>query len=219
MLPSRAKGRGPTPAFATGARPWIPDCRIVRLPEALRMVFGDDAASSFTLRRQRFVHLGHRPPLHHVSESLYSVAAGMHDLVVVSVIDSPSPHVFRAKIEQIYSCGKGITPDRLGTEFEFYSGPATWGNVPLQIEERALLFVHQVSGVFNEYPWRGHMVLEEIDGESYARLQIPELWLRDDLPEAVKAAAAPHPTRRNASIVRFGALENYLKGLIEKAVR
>lgn len=126
---------------------------------------------------------------------------------------------FRAKIEQIYSCGKGITPDRLGTEFEFYSGPATWGNVPLQIGERALLFVHQVSGVFNEYPWRGHMVLEEIDGESYARLQIPELWLRDDLPEAVKAAAAPHPTRRNASIVRFGALENYLKGLIEKAVR
>ncbi|MDN7901008.1 hypothetical protein QZM82_32965 [Burkholderia cepacia] len=66
MLPSRAKGRGPTPAFETGARPWIPDCLIVRLPEALRMVFGDDAAPGFTLRRQRFVHLGHRSPLHHV---------------------------------------------------------------------------------------------------------------------------------------------------------
>ncbi|OXJ00059.1 hypothetical protein CFB41_12735 [Burkholderia sp. AU33803] len=152
-----------------------------------------------------------------VSESLYSAAVRMHDLVFVSVVDSPSPHVLRAKIEQIYSCGKGITPDHLGTEFEFYSGPATWGNVSLQIGERALLFVHQVSGVFNEYPWRGHMVLEEIDGESYARLQMPELWLRDDLPEAVKAAAGPHPTRRNASIVRFSVFESYLKGLIEKS--
>ena len=85
------------------------------------------------------------------------------------------------------------------------------GNVPLQIGERALLFVHQVAGVFNEYPWRGHMVLEEIDGESYAWVQMPELWLRDDLPEAVKAAAGPHPTRRNASIVRFSVLERYLK--------
>ncbi|MDW9242696.1 hypothetical protein C7S13_1972 [Burkholderia cepacia] len=30
------------------------------------MMFGDDAAPGFTLRRQRFVHLGHRSPLHHL---------------------------------------------------------------------------------------------------------------------------------------------------------
>lgn len=183
-----------------------------------RPSLANGAKTTITVQRFQVASDVGKLNLMNVCESLYSAAVRMHDLVFVSVIDSPSPHVLRAKIEQIYSCGKGITPDRLGTEFEFYSGPATWGNVPLQIGERALLFVHQVAGVFNEYPWRGHMVLEEIDGESYAWVQMPELWLRDDLPEAVKAAAGPHPTRRNASIVRFSVLERYLKELIEKSV-
>ncbi|NTX48138.1 hypothetical protein HT749_32620 [Burkholderia cepacia] len=82
-----------------------------------------------------------------------------------------------------------------------------------------LLFVHEVSGIFNEYPWRGHMVLEEVDGERYAPLQFPEVWLRPDLPEAVKAASRAHPTRRNHSLVRFDVLEAHLKALIENVDR
>ncbi|KWC88874.1 hypothetical protein LGN20_25545 [Burkholderia cepacia] len=151
--------------------------------------------------------------------NLYAVAVETFDLVLVSVIDSPGPQIFRAKVERIYSSGKSITPDRLGAVIEFCGGPPTWGNVPLQAGECALMFVRVQAGMLHEYPWRGHMVLEEMDGESYARLQIPELWLRDDLPGAVKAATRPHPTRRNASIVRLGVLEHYLMDLIGKSAR
>lgn len=137
-----------------------------------------------------------------------------HDLVLVSVMDSPRPHVFRAKVEHIYSCRKGIMPEHLGADIEFYSGPTSWGNVPLNIGERALLFVRKLSGVLNEYPWHGHMVLMEMDDELYASVQTPELWLRDDLPATVKAVSRSDPTRRNCSLVRFDALETYLKELI-----
>ncbi|NHV29405.1 hypothetical protein [Burkholderia sp. D-99] len=150
---------------------------------------------------------------------LYAVAAEQYDLVLVSVLDSPRPQVFRAQVEHLYSTGKGIAPDHLGAELEFVGGPPTWGNVPLQVGERALMFVSARSGSFGEYPWRGHMVLEEIAGGTYTRLHIPEMWLRDDLPVDVRAAASPHPTRRNASIVRFSVLERYLSDLIGKAVR
>lgn len=149
----------------------------------------------------------------------YAIAAEQYDLVRVSVVDSPRPQVFHAKVEYIYSAGKGITQDHLGAELEFVGGPPTWGNVPLEVGERALMFVSARAGLFGEYPWHGHMVLEDIAGGTYARLQIPEMWLRDDLPVEVRAAASPHPTRRNASIVRFSVLERYLSDLVGKAVR
>ena len=146
---------------------------------------------------------------------LFSVAANMHDLVIVSVIDSPSPHLLRAKVERIYSCRRGITPDHLGATIEFYRGPTTWGNIGLEPGDRALLFVGKRSDVFNEYPWRGHMWLEDLDSEPCATVKIEELWLRDDLPESVKAASRPHPTKRNHSVIRFVEWEAYLKTLIE----
>ncbi|HIH2745572.1 hypothetical protein L3V59_13910 [Burkholderia aenigmatica] len=152
-------------------------------------------------------------------KGLYAVAAEQYDLVLVSVLDSPRPHVFRARVERVYSVGKGIAPDHLGAEIEFVGGPPTWGNVPLEVGERALMFVRTLSGLFHEHAWRGHMVLEEIAGGTYARLHIPEMWLRDELPVDVRAASSPHPTRRNASIVRFSVLERYLSDLIGKAVR
>lgn len=152
-------------------------------------------------------------------KGLYTVAAESYDLVLVSVIDSPSPHVFRANVERIYSSGKGIALEKLGAEIMFTSGPPTWGNVALQVGERALIFVREQAGALNEYPWRGHMVLEDMDGDLGARLHVPEMWLRDDLPEAVKAAASQHPAWRNASIIKFSVLESYLKDLIAKSVR
>ncbi|VWB53920.1 hypothetical protein BLA13014_02364 [Burkholderia aenigmatica] len=152
-------------------------------------------------------------------QGLYTVAAETFDLVLIAVLDSPRPQVFRAKVERIYSTGKCITQDHLGAEIEFVGGPPTWGNVPLQVGERALMFVRALSGSFHEYPRCGHMVLEEIAGGTYTRLHVPEMWLRDDLPVDVRAAASPHPTWRNASIVRFSVLERYLSDLIGKAVR
>ena len=140
-----------------------------------------------------------------------------HDLVIVLITGAPRPHVFRANVERIYTCRKGITPEHLGSEIEFYSGPASWGNVPLRVGERALLFVRNLSGILNEYPWRGHMVLEETDGELYASLQFPEVWLREDVPTSVRQAARPHPAKGNWSIVRFDTLEEYLRELIEAA--
>ncbi|ALX11142.1 hypothetical protein P350_06065 [Burkholderia cepacia JBK9] len=152
-------------------------------------------------------------------KDFYTVAAESFDLVLASVVDAPGPQVFRAKVERIYSSGKGITPDLLGAEITFTGGPPTWGNVALQVGERALMFVRVQASGLNEYPWCGHMVLEDMDGELGARLHVSELWLRDDFPEAVKAAASQHPTWRNASIVKFSVLESYLKGLIARSAR
>jgi hypothetical protein len=149
-----------------------------------------------------------------IPKPLFSVAANMRDLVIVSVIDSPSSHLLRTKVERIDSCRRGITPDHLGATIEFYRGPPTWGNIGLEPGGRALLSVGKRSDVFNGYPWRGHIWLEDLDGAPCAALKIEELWSRDDLPESVKAAS-PHPTKGNHSAIRFAVWEVYLKALIE----
>lgn len=151
--------------------------------------------------------------------SLFTVPVRSYDLVFVSVLESPRPCVLRAKVERIYSCRHGIKREDLGSEIEFYSGPATWGNSPLQVGERALLFIKKRSGIFNEYPWHGHMIWEKTDGEHYVSVHCPDLGLRGDLPAAVKAASHQHPTRRNYSLVKFDVLEDYLEELIRSVER
>lgn len=148
-------------------------------------------------------------------KSLFSVQVQSHDLVFVSVLESSRPCVYRAKVEHVYSCRHGITQGDLGSELEFHCGPMTWGNTALQVGERGLLFVKKRSGIFNEYPWHGHMVWEKIDDEPYLSVHCSELWLRDDVPASVKAASRQHPNKRNHSLVRFDVLEAYLNELIK----
>ena len=152
-------------------------------------------------------------------QSLFSVQVKSYDLLFVSVLEASRPCVYRAKLEYVYSCRHGIERESLGSEFEFHCGPMSWGNTAMQVGERGLLFVRKRSGIFNEYPWHGHMVLEKIDDELYCSVHCPELWLRNDLPVVVKAASRQHPSKRNHSLVRFDVLEAYLNALIADVER
>ncbi|MCW7536927.1 hypothetical protein OOT46_03550 [Aquabacterium sp. A7-Y] len=86
----------------------------------------------------------------------------------------------------------------------------------LRAGERALLFISALSDELYEDPWRGHMVVEQIDGDLYAIFQHEELWLRDDVPDAIRASARQDPKRPYASAIRLEAMEAYLLDLIEK---
>jgi hypothetical protein len=139
-----------------------------------------------------------------------------HDLVMVNVMGSPRPQVFRALLERVYTARKGIDASWLRSEIEFVGGPAHWGQVPLVVGDTALLFVSKCNGMLYEAPWRGHMVVEEIDGDSYAIRHHRELWLSDGIPSSIKDHSRQDPKRPNATAIRFDALEAHLLALIEQ---
>ena len=138
-----------------------------------------------------------------------------HDLVVVSILDAPRFQVLRTRVERIYSCRNGIALEHLESEIEFLSAPSTWGNEPLQVTERAMLFVRLDSDGFNEYVWRGHLVLAEFDGVQCATIPFPEVWMDEDLPLAVRTTARQHPTNNARSIVNLDALNAHLSELLK----
>ncbi len=139
-----------------------------------------------------------------------------YDLITIFVTGAPRIQNFVATVEHIYSCCHGITAAHLGLNIEFVGGTTAWGNSPLEIGQRAFLFIRDLDGVFYECHWRGHMVIELMGTERYAVLQFPNLWLREDLPLEVRSKAEPHPTEKNMSIVPFTVMETYLKSLIQE---
>ena len=142
-----------------------------------------------------------------------------HDIVLVKVLCSPRPQVLRAKVARIYSAKKGMAANCLGSEIEFVQSPGHWGDVGLAVGDQALLFVRSISGQLYEDAWRGHMVVEEIEGNLYAIFQFKELWLNEDVPSSIRENSRQDPKRPYATAIRFDALESYLLGLIENAER
>lgn len=140
-----------------------------------------------------------------------------YDLVVARVIESLGSQMLRAELEHIYSASHGMGNYEIGTEFEFVRSPGHWGDVPLKIGDRAFLFVGFVSGHLYEDAWRGHMVIEKIDGEPHAIFQFKELWLSQDVPSLIRENSRQDPKRPYASAIRFDVIESYLRGLIGNA--
>lgn len=138
-----------------------------------------------------------------------------HDLVLVNVIESTGPQSLRARVEKIYSSGRGVSSSDLGADIEFVHAPANWGRVALTVEDRALLFVSSISGKLYEDAWNGHLLLEYIDGEEYAIYQAKELWANKDLPEKIRSASIQDPARNYATAIRFEQIESYLQELIK----
>jgi hypothetical protein len=139
-----------------------------------------------------------------------------HDLVLAQVTSAPRPQVLRAKIERIYSTGKGIVYGFLNSEVEFVRSGGTWGDVALKVGEQALLFVASVSGKLYEDVWHGHMVVEDIEGSLYAIYPRKELWLSEDIPTLIRVASRQDPKRSYATAIRFDVMEEYLISLIER---
>lgn len=63
------------------------------------------------------------------------------------------------------------------------------------------------------------MVLEEIEGGSYAIFQHPELWLSADVPEVLRRCSRQDPKRPDSTAIRFEAMEAYLIALIDEVKR
>ncbi|APC15421.1 hypothetical protein BLL42_06655 [Pseudomonas frederiksbergensis] len=138
-----------------------------------------------------------------------------HDLVLVNVVDAPRPQILRAKVERIYTTGKGIDSASLGSEIEFVRSGGSWGDVALAVGDKALLFVKLISGKLYEDAWHGHMVVEEIEGDLYAIFQHKELWLSEDVPSSIRECSRQDPKRPYATAIRFDIMETYLLSLIE----
>ena len=139
-----------------------------------------------------------------------------YDLVFVEIVDAPRPQVLRAKVERIYTSRKGIDDASLGSEIEFVRSGGTWGDVVLIVGDRAILFVKSISGELYEDAWRGHMVVEDIEGAPYAIFHHKELWLGEGVPSSIRAHSRQDPKRSYATAIRFDVMEAYLLSLIEK---
>lgn len=139
-----------------------------------------------------------------------------NDLVLVKVVCAPRPQVLRAKVERVYSTGKGVETTFLGSEIEFVGGGGAWGNEQLAVGDRALVFVCAIGDRLYEPSWHGHMVVEEIDGDLYAIYQSKELWRLESVPLVLRECSRQDPKRPYASAIRFGVMESYLLSSIAK---
>ncbi|MFP5390200.1 MAG: hypothetical protein ACLGI6_01445 [Gammaproteobacteria bacterium] len=141
---------------------------------------------------------------------LYNKAAD-RDAVVLTVIAVTQPCTLRAKILKIYSARKGVNLDMLGREIEFVHGPNTYGNVEMKPGETGIVFLAGLRDRLYEDPWRGHMLVEDIDGEPHAIFPHMTPVTRTD---GLYHLSRPDPKRSYARAVRFDLTESYLRELI-----
>ena len=143
---------------------------------------------------------------------------GKCDLVKLSNIYPTSPQTFRGIVEYIYTAKNGVDPKMLGKEIEFIGSPNCWGNMILKQGETAYVFVSKIGKKLYQDSWRGHLVIEEIDGQQFAIFQAKEMWLSEDYPQLIKENSRQDPKRPFASAIRLQAFEEYIAILIN-AVR
>ncbi|WP_155737651.1 hypothetical protein [Delftia acidovorans] len=138
-----------------------------------------------------------------------------HDVIVARVISSPEPQVLKAIVVEILSTQKGIDLSALGREIDFVCSPGTWGDAQLSIGDEAIIFISLISNRLYEDAWRGHMLIEDIEGEKYAIYPHRELWLNEEIPSLIRENSKQDPKRPFATAIHFVAMEKYLKELIE----
>lgn len=134
-----------------------------------------------------------------------------NDTVLLKVLSAPEPQHFRATLLRIYSARHGLQGKRTGDEIEFVGGPTTWGNTSVKVGETALVFLRDIRGLLYENAWRGHMVVEEINGVPHAIF--PHLAASAD-PDSPASRAIQDPKRPYARAIAFDDVENHLRSLI-----
>lgn len=141
------------------------------------------------------------------------------DLVMIEVVGLPRPQCLRAQVSRVYVSRPEISAGLLEPEIEFVGAPAHWGQVPLALGDTALVFLKAISGRLYEEAWHGHMVIEQIDGETFAIFQHRELWLAPGVPASIREYSRQDPRRPYASAVRLDVLEAYLQTLLDNVGR
>ena len=111
----------------------------------------------------------------HVSKKFLEDKARCRDLVLLQLVAAPLPQVARGKVERVYSARHGIDQTLQRKELNFVCAPDHWGQTKLQPGERALVFLSTISGKLYEDPWRGHIVIEVIDGVQFGMYKHKEL--------------------------------------------
>jgi hypothetical protein len=94
-----------------------------------------------------------------------------NDLVLCRIVQRVGPQALRAVIEQTRRVGQKL-PLQPGMALDFVHAPGTWGAVPLQVGDRALLFVRLVQDDVYEESHHGHWILMPHNGEDLAVLPL-----------------------------------------------
>lgn len=137
-----------------------------------------------------------------------------NDAALLTVTASLGNQVLRARVIKIYSARKGMQRFRCGEEIDFVYGSSVYGNTALLVGETAVVFLTDISGILHEDSWRGHMVVEDIEGVPHAIF--PHLAVSAD-PASPASRAVQDPKRAYARAIAFAELETYLLELIAKA--
>lgn len=137
------------------------------------------------------------------------VAAG--DAVLLAVTARPRPQTLRARLLRIYSTSKCMHGHAVGDDIEFVHAPSSWGNTALQVGEQGIVFLSSISGRLYEDAWRGHMVIEEIEGIAHAIF--PHLVVSTDA-SSPSSRAIQDPKRAYARAIALDDLERYLRELV-----
>ncbi|MFQ6309274.1 hypothetical protein [Lysobacter capsici] len=135
-----------------------------------------------------------------------------YDLIAVEVLEVLPEQRLRIRIERIYAnrhCGALL---QLQKDMEIVHIPPVFGVHVLHTGERGLMFVSPINGILYEEPARGHFVIDQIDGMSYAGFKTHSDL--HELPEALSAASRrDHPRGPAFAAIELKALEDYLVGL------
>lgn len=142
-----------------------------------------------------------------------------HGVVRLHVLAAPAPQTLRAELAHVYRATPGLQGLAPGSQIEFVATPGHWGSAVLRPGDRAVAFLRRIGGKLYQDPWRGHLLLEDIDGVPHAVVQQRELWLSENLPAALRAAARQDPRRAYASAIRLDAFESYLRSLVDRCDR
>jgi hypothetical protein len=145
-------------------------------------------------------------------DSFLSDLAENEDAVLLKIVGALGEQRLRAQVLNIYATRHGVNTGQLGKQIEFTYAPTTYGNTALKVGETAIVFMSDESGELHEAPWRGHMVIEDIDGEPHAIF--PHLVVAPDATDP-SAHARPDPTRPHASAISFALIEDYLSKLFQ----
>lgn len=138
----------------------------------------------------------------------------MADLVMLSVENNPAPHHFEGRIEVVYKCSRGIESSLKDKIVHYICGPASWGNKSSVVGTRTLMFIDKKKDKFYEYPWKGHIDLEEIEGELHGVIRVPNKWDMQGIPFEIAEGVRTDPRCENHSIIPFRLLEPLLIQLI-----
>ncbi|WP_019010853.1 hypothetical protein [Deinococcus aquatilis] len=138
-----------------------------------------------------------------------------HDLVTVNVLKVYRQDI-TARVTAISTARHGVKRKMLGRVITFVGCPTHWGQEGLAVGDHALVFLGEINGRLYEHSWRGHLLIEDIEGVTYAVFEHKELWLSPTFTPKLQPYTRQDPRRTYASAIHLSVLKAHLAELIEQ---